>query len=499
MINLIACVANIKNELVIGKDGGLLFKLKKDMAFFKNITTDSLSKDSKLPCNVVVMGRKTYSSIPERYRPLDNRINLVLTRNPNAYTINPVKSLHNFKYDDSVPRKNVFFINTATFMEIYKEFNPNVFVIGGAEIYEFFLEEFPVSPHKLYITEVKGYKAGTIEDNGKSFFIKMKNFSSDYSLVGYSEKHSENELSFRFLQYKKNFNVSEENKYLDLANHILRNGNERPDRTGVGTISVFGCNLIFDISNGTLPLLTVKRVPFKAIFLELQWMMSGYTDNKILQDQGVHIWDGNTSREFLDSRGLNYREGILGPGYGHQIRHQGAEYFQGYAGSDFVVGFDQLQYVEDLLENDPFSRRIMMSYWNPSDFSKTALLPCHYSIQFYVEQIGNQKYLSGMFNMRSSDELARSWNCVFYTILVQILALRHNMKPKDLVYIGGDVHIYKTHIDAVKEYIQRTPRPFPKLWLSDTLKKKDWREFKFSDVELIGYFPHPGIKMDMAV
>lgn len=494
-INLIACVANYKNRFIIAKNENLLAKLKDDMAFFKNITIG----DGK---NIVVMGRKTYYSIPDNFRPLKNRINFVLTNDAQFIKKNNIANNCSSYYDDKRP----YFMRFKDFKHFYEKHPQlNIFVIGGGQIYNLFLNQTGImSPKNLYITELSGVKF-----NQSDNLTYMNNFDWKYQLIGYSEKIVQNQYSYRFLKYSKNvltYPYTDEYKYLELADSILQKGNTRSDRTGVGTTSTFGSQMRFDISNGTIPLLTTKRVPFKAVITELLWMMSGNTHNKYLTDHGVHIWDGNTSREFLDKRGLeHYEEGVLGPGYGFQIRHQGAKYSQTFADTrnidtSKIGGFDQLKYVEDLLEHDPFSRRIMMSYWNPIDFDKTALLPCHYSIQFYVEEINGEKYLSGMFNMRSSDVfLGLPFNIVFYSTLVHILCLRHNMKPKELIYSGGDIHVYKNHIDQIQEQISRTPRPFPKIELNNSLKTKDWIDMKIDDFELIGYFPCETIKGKMAV
>ena len=485
-ISLIASVVKYKNKLVIGKDNDLLVKLNKDLQHFKIVTSNKISENF----NIVLMGKKTYRSIG---RILPNRINFLLTNDKSSKLPKP-------KYLNA---KKLYCVNLKQFKEYYNRYNPNVFIIGGGKIYNLFLNNSDFFIEKLYITEVKGFKI----DNSDSL-ICMDHFDFKYKLIGYSEKYIQDSvLNYRILYYKKCNSFTEEHKYFDLAQNILQNGNDRSDRTGTGTKSLFGKQLKFDISNGTIPLLTTKQVPFKAIFYELWWMMSGHTDAKLLKDRGVHIWDGNTSREFLDSRGLSYKEGILGPGYGFQIRHFGAKYNEEYAdvskcdpNINVIGGFDQLKYVEHLLKTDPFSRRIMMCYWNPPDFDKTSLIPCHFQIQFYVEEINNQKYLSGMFGMRSNDKfLGEPFNLCFYSLLVQILALKCNMKPKELIYSVGDVHIYKNHIEQIKEQMTRTPRPFPKVHLNDILKTKDWANIEFSDVDLIGYFPHPSIKAKMAV
>jgi thymidylate synthase len=499
MINLITAVTTYKNKLAIGRKGDLLFKLKKDMAFFKQITEFSLNKNSLLDRNIVLMGRKTYFSIPQKYRPLSNRINLVLTRDPELIKISPIPKNLNLT-------KNLYYTDLKTFYKLYKKYNPNVFVIGGSELYNLFMEK----ADKLYITYVQDLEGKQVKfATGQEPDTFINHFSSNYKLIGYSEKYIDREqnggLSYRILYYNKSDKVSDEYNYLDLMQKILNNGNTRDDRTGTGTISTFGTQMRFDISQ-SIPLLTTKRVPFKTMVEELLWFCRGDTDAKILQKKSIKIWDGNTSREFLDNRGLHhYDEGILGPGYGFQIRFQGAKYSQNFADTSkcdtsLIGGFDQLAYIENLLKTDPFSRRIMMCYWNPSDFDKTALLPCHYSIQFYVTEEKGERYLSSHFIMRSNDVfLGNPVNISSYSVLTYILALKCNMKPKELVYSCSDTHIYRNHITQVKEQLTRTCMPFPKLKLDDSIKNKDWPDITINDFDLIGYFSHPSIKAPMAI
>jgi thymidylate synthase len=266
-------------------------------------------------------------------------------------------------------------------------------------------------------------------------------------------------------------------------------------------------SLRFDISNGTLPLLTTKRVPLKACIEELLFFCRGDTNTKILDARGVKIWNANSSREFLDKRGLHhYNEGIMGNMYGWSWRFFGAKYSQAFSDTSKIDitkigGFDQLSHVENLLKTDPFSRRIYISNLNPLESKNMCLEPCHTYIQFYVTEENGIKYLSSYFNMRSSDYFlaAVSFNLISYSILTKILALRCNMQTKEIVYNAVDCHIYKNHIDQIKEQISRTPRPFPKLKLSEELKYKDWNQMKYEHFDLVGYFPHESIKADMAV
>jgi len=372
MINIIVNVTTFKNKLAIGRNGDLLFKLKDDIKFFKNITKDNLSQNSKLNKNIVLMGRKTWFSIPQKYRPLDGRINLVLTNDQQLIT--PMnKNL-------DLSKSNSYFITMETFWKIYDKYTPNVFVIGGSNIYNYFLsnrlEEFI---DRIYLTDVKTENGSNVKfdkDNEPDTF--MDDFS--HKLIGYSEKYYQDNLSYRILTYKNQTN-SEEHKYLDVMRHILDNGNQRINRTGINTIGIFGNQIKFDISQ-SIPLMTTKRIPFKTIVEELLWMCRGDTDAKILEKKGIKIWSDNTSREFLDKQNLqHYPVGVLGAGYGFQWRFFGAKYSSTFSDTSkcdtsLIGGYDQLKNVENLLQNDPFSRRIMISAWNPSDFKNTALVPC---------------------------------------------------------------------------------------------------------------------------
>lgn len=286
-----------------------------------------------------------------------------------------------------------------------------------------------------------------------------------------------------------------EHEYLNLVKKILAEGKPREDRTGTGTISLFGAQMRFSLRE-TFPLLTTKRVFFRGVLEELLWFIQGSTNSKLLSEKNVKIWDDNGSREFLDSRGLTENEaGDLGPVYGFQWRHFGAEYgncHQDYSGQ----GVDQLQTVIDQIRRDPDSRRIIMSAWNPPDLPKMALPPCHVLSQFYVQD----GELSCQLYQRSADMgLGVPFNIASYALLTCMLAEVCGLKPGDFVHTIGDAHVYKNHVDALKIQIAREPRPLPTLSIKRLGEIKEIDEFKFEDFELIGYKPHPSIKMKMAV
>ena len=287
---------------------------------------------------------------------------------------------------------------------------------------------------------------------------------------------------------------SMELQYINLIKHILENGISKDDRTGVGTLSIFSYNMTFNLRE-SFPLLTTKKVYWKGVVEELLWFISGSTDSNVLKEKGVRIWEGNSSREFLDSRGLShYDQGDIGAGYGFQWRHFGAKYtnmYDSYEGQ----GVDQLKDVIYKIKNTPDDRRIIMSAWNPTDLDKMALPPCHIFVQFWVDT--NKKELHSQMYQRSCDVgLGVPFNIASYALLTCIIAKLCNLTPGDFHYCMGDTHIYKNHIDAMKLQITREPYDFPKIKIKDIT---DIDNIKFDDIELIDYKYYENIKMNMAV
>lgn len=293
----------------------------------------------------------------------------------------------------------------------------------------------------------------------------------------------------------------EEDQYLNLCQRIIEEGEFRPDRTGTGTYSLFAPpQLRFNLANGQFPLLTTKKVFTRGIILELLWFIAGCTDGNKLSEQGVKIWEGNGSREYLDKLGLtDRREGDLGPVYGFQWRHFGAKYKtcdDNYTGQ----GVDQLQDVIFKLKNNPYDRRIIMSAWNPPDFPQMALPPCHVFSQFYVNfpKDGGKPRLSCLLYQRSCDMgLGVPFNIASYALLTIMIAHIVDMEPGEFIHTLGDAHVYRDHIDALKEQISREPRSFPTLKITRKVDSID--DFKLEDFEISDYNPHPRIQMKMSV
>ncbi|XP_057374939.1 thymidylate synthase-like isoform X1 [Daphnia carinata] len=286
----------------------------------------------------------------------------------------------------------------------------------------------------------------------------------------------------------------EEHQYLHLIRNLIQNGNVKGDRTGTGTRSIFGAQMRFSLRNGKFPLLTTKRVFWRGLMEELLWFVRGSTNAKELQEKDIRIWDGNSSREYLDSIGLKDREeGDLGPIYGFQWRHFGAKYdnmHSDYSGQ----GVDQLKNLIHTIRTNPEDRRMILTAWNPSALREMALPPCHCLAQFYV---ANGELSCQMYQRSADMGLGVPFNIASYSLLTYMIAHVTGLKPGEFIHTLGDAHVYSNHISALEKQLEREPRPFPTLKIARQVSDID--DFKAEDFVLEGYDPHPKIPMDMAV
>ena len=380
------------------------------------------------------MGRKTWESIPPKFRPLPGRINVILTRSGSVEGVDPVshRSVVVAEAEEGAPKNNDNdspVLVATSLDEAITKINacPNAgstFIIGGGEIYNTAMKEGVVK--RVLYTNVKGlpedaefdaffpemsegewdrvpYGANSNEGNGSSDNTEDR-AAKKAKMTAEEHVHAKSGLKYEFWDYIKRDGAKstkstekaeeaipegpdvnpEEMQYLDICRDIIENGVKRGDRTGTGTMSKFGVQMRYSLRDDTLPLLTTKRTFWRGVAEELLWFVKGSTNANELAAKDIHIWDGNGSREFLDSRGLSHREeGDLGPVYGFQWRHFGAEYKDMHA--DYSgEGVDQLADCIDKIINNPEDRRIIMSAWNPADLDKMALPPCHMFCQFYV-------------------------------------------------------------------------------------------------------------------
>ncbi len=342
LYNAIVCVDSVFG---IGKNNTIPWKLKEEMKFFKSMTEHK----------TIVMGRNTYESIG---KPLPNRINIVVS-----------STLKQSNTENLFIVPNI--IECMILIETIIKPLTDVFIIGGSKIYKQFIQLKIVN--NIYLNQINNYYDCDIH------YDHSLHESNNYILTSESIKYhhddiTKQDLMVSYMIYK--YHNVDEYKYLKLMDNIMKTGLFKDDRTNTGTLSLFGETIKYDVRNNIIPLLTTKRMFFRGIVEELLFFISGKTDSKILEQKGVNIWKGNTSRKFLDDRGLtNYKEGDMGPLYPFQLRHWGAEYKD--CDTDYTgKGFDQLNNLINEIKTNPNSRRLMFSYWNPTDFTKTPIPTC---------------------------------------------------------------------------------------------------------------------------
>lgn len=457
----------------IGKNGKIPWVMPSDMAHFKEHTQNS----------IVVMGRKTWESLPPQNRPLKNRLNIIVSSTPEfgydseQVIFTPIENLEN------VIRSNGDKYNKCM-------------VIGGTRLYEWALPK----ADRLRVTYIE-------EDYECDTFFPVDGHFAAYRLEDASKRdfcEIEN-CAYRFLTYKNTFfgtieYAHDEYEYLRMLESIIRYGSKRDDRTGTGTIAVFAKQLRFDISDGIVPLITTKYVGWKSVLRELLWFLKGKTDSKELEAKNVNIWRDNSSREFLDKRGLtDYREGDIGPMYFFNVFHYGAEY-KGCDADYEGQGFDQMARLIEGIKTDPYSRRHMLTTYNPVVVDKSVLAPCHgIVIQFYVDGSKGENLSCHMYQRSMDCGLGACWNFASYAMLTHIIAEKVGKRAKELIISTGDTHIYSNHVEPLTTQLGRKPYPFPKLMIDPIVKEKSFEELEESDFDLVGYFSHPTIKMPMAV
>jgi dihydrofolate reductase/thymidylate synthase len=464
------------NDGGIGYNNTIPWKCKEDLKIFKEKTLN----------NVILVGRKTYESLPI----LKERIILVVSKNIN-YITNYKDNVYFFGGDNSID-------NAINFYNINYN-NKKLFIAGGADIYNYILKS-----EKLY-NKIKLLHISliNIENIKCDVFIDKKLFFNN-SIIKNKITYYKNNLNdhdfehYELIPLQKN---KGEYQYLNLIEDIISINNSRYTRNGK-TLSIFCPKpLIFDLRNG-FPLMTTKKTYLYAIIEELLFFLKGETDSKILENKGIKIWSGNTSRQFLDNLGKQYRdEGKMGPMYGYQWRYYGSEYDEK-TGKPLIKDgnkyIDQLKDVIDLINNDPTSRRILMTDYNPLQAKEGVLYPCHSIIlQFYVDN----EYLDLFCYNRSQDvALGVPFNIASTSLLLIIISKITKKIPRYFNLSIGDAHIYEEHIQPLKEQLNRIPYIFPTININKQLDTiEDINNLVFNDFELLNYKSHPIIKMKMIV
>jgi len=474
MLNLIYSTTNCIDG-IMGVNNDLYVKLKRDMDYFKSITSTKINNES----NTIIMGYNTWQSLNKK--PLQDRINIVISFN---------------HYDELSVIDDIIVFKTINACIKYLQLNKgNAFVIGGSILLNDIYKNYFYLVDTIYTTSIISEQLTKDENISckKNNVSTLKNYIPNlmcHQMIITEIKNEEhfdegliydfitNEyvkkiINYQFRVFQKNELINYyESQYLSLLNNINDNGSIVEGRNGI-TKSSFAERMEFDLTK-SFPILTTKRIGWKTVLKELLWFISGSTDNEKLNDKGVHIWDANASKEFMESRQLDhYIKDDLGPVYGFQWRHFGAEYKD--SKTDYCgEGFDQLQFIIDEIKINPNSRRLILNSWNAADISKMALPPCHVMVQFYIHNEGNSKYIDAQLYQRSGDMfLGVPFNITSYAFLLSIIGHLTGYKPRKLIHVLGDAHIYTEHNDAVHEQLSRIPNLFPTLKISDELTDID--------------------------
>lgn len=482
---------------IIGIEQNLAYRISDDLKYFQEIT----QKCTPGMRNAVVMGRLTYESLPKKHRPLSERLNIILSQSPQMLS----------ELDQTSQSKPSILVRSnlesvITELQLRQDVE-QIFIIGGGQIYKEAITLGDID--KIYITQVEHNLLNNLDNSqhltygpylGSSFIpISSSELQTSQGKVYSKGKYLEQSLGYKFLIYQ-NIRNNEcqknhpEYQYLEMLKEVITKGHRRATRNGF-TYSSFGHRMEFELSQHQIPILTTKRVAIKTAIKELLWFISGDTSNTTLQKEGVHIWDGNSSREYLDSLGMNNRQvGDLGPVYGFQWRHSGAKYIDfetNYEGQ----GIDQLQQAIEMLRKEPFNRRNIVCAWNPSDLSEMALPPCHLMFQWYVED--NNRLSLQMYQRSGDSFLGIPFNIASYSMLIHMVAWVTGLTPGRFIHIIGDFHAYEEHLEAIQEQLEREPYPFPTVHFKRKIDNID--NFKLEDIEIKDYQCHKSIKAKMIV
>ena len=493
---------------IIGINNTLFTGINEDFAHFKEQTLNK----------IVVMGYNTFTSLPGKnpINLLGQRLNVVISNNHYDMIVDKI-SESDEKLEILVYRTFEEFYNTLIEGKVVfenEDYNKvkDIFIIGGSHLYNHIYDNYKINAIYETISDVRisidDYSRhrnkiiyfNRLIDENRFYKIYSKsssgimNINTGYSIhnpLGGSNKIN-GTYKINIYQNKTDVNF-QELEYLNLLKVIYDEGIHKDSRNSK-VLSIFSPpQMRFDLRKG-FPLLTTKRVPWKTVLKELLWFISGSTDNKVLQSKKVRIWDGNSSKGYLESRGLgDYSEGELGPIYGFQWRHFGAEY-KGIDHDHKGEGVDQLKYVIDLIKKDPGSRRIILNSWNAKDLDRMALPPCHVMVQFSVDT--HEGCIDAKLTQRSGDMfLGIPFNIASYAYLLHIIGNITGYTPRFFIHDIGDAHIYDNHKEAIIRQIKNTTYEFPKLVIKRKLNDID--DINETDFDIINYQNQGTIKADM--
>ena len=439
----------------IGYQGKLPWYCPEELELFKKITQDS----------VLIVGYNTVKTLPK----LEGRTIICL------YSGRPFSTAE----ISQISKNNLTFIHSLDNVESFS--NKRIIVAGGAATYKNALT-CSNKVNTVYLSIMKDeYKCDT--------FFDMK-WLSNFVIETYTEYD-------KFFNYTLVRTSNGEQQYLDLLQKIITNGSDSTGRNGI-TRSLFVEHFNFDLRNG-FPLLTTKKMFLRGIIEEFLFFIRGETDSSKLSEKHVKIWEGNTSEEFIKSLGLKYAKGVMGPMYGYQWRKFGAKYNVDIHGKPEYTneGIDQINNVIDLIKNDPCSRRILMTTYNPAQAKEGVLYPCHsISIQFYVDG----EYLDMFCFNRSQDVfLGVPYNIASSSLLLMVIAKITGKEPRFLKMTMGDTHLYQNHLEQATIQFNRLPYKFPSLVLPEFRNISELEKVGSQDFKLENYCCHPSIKADMVV
>lgn len=503
---LTSIIVAVDSKGGIAKDGEIPWYVPNDLKQFKNITTKTYGQNTM---NVLIMGRNTWEGIPAKFRPLKDRITIVIST---TMTLDHL---------DNATGSPVFLARSFNdALDICKNLGDQkekIFICGGYGIYKEALERNIVDT--VYMTKIKHdfecdvfFPKNTLKRMRKSKYYKeytMSKWNEYLDITDEQEKYIGEANKYKFVSrkityhfYKLQYENEGEKQYLELLKNIKWQDSTGRESRNAPTYSIFGPQIEFDLRYG-FPLLTTKRMFWRGIVEELLFFIRGDTNNNNLVDKGVHIWDANTTREFLDGRGLqHYEVGDTGPMYGYSWRHFGNPY-EGMDHDYTGQGYDQLRDVIYLLKTDPNSRRIMMTTYDPSVVSQSVLAPCHgLVVQFYVDN----GYLDCKMYQRSCDTfLGCPFNIASYALLMHMISHVTGYKPGKLILTFGDAHIYKEHLEQVIEQINRAPLQFPSVEVNKEFDVTSGVDHALQFLEglcmddfvLRDYKCYPGIKAQM--
>jgi dihydrofolate reductase/thymidylate synthase len=476
----------------IARYGYIPWHIAGDYHYFQDVTTKKTSKQDDQ--NAIIMGKNTWYALPPTHRSLPDRINIVLAPDISYSCI----------HKDNMTHTETYVMNSLESALKFCQQNkiPKTFVCGGKQVYSDTLKKLRFD--EIYLSEIDHDYDCEVNLDGQL----IKNVISEYNFVRckkmelYDKSIKQNvPVTFKKYAFHETRANEREQQYLNLMEKIIMFGERKQTRNAI-TYSKFGKVLEFDLSKG-FPLLTTKQMFLRGIAEELFFFLRGETDSNILSSNGINIWKPNTSRKFLDSVNLcHYDEGDIGPMYGYQWRHFNSPYF-GSKHNYSKTGYDQLKYCIDLIKNDPTSRRIIMTTYNPLQASQGVLFPCHgLTVMFTVEN-GNK--LSCMMTQRSADYICGvPFNIASYALLIHLICEYINNDPTytgqklevgRLIMNLGDVHIYDQHINIAKRQILREPFQFPKL--SFNKKIISFEDLKYDDIKLENYVSYPKLRVNM--